>query len=215
MTRVLILGAYGQIARVATDLFLARSDVQLTLYLRHSSRLRGLSDNTQVRIVEGDVLHAKTLEAALAGQDVVYANLAGALEQQARAIVKAMAVVGVKRLIFISSMGIYDEIPGERHGGILEPYRKAAAVIEGSDLDYTLLRPAWLNDQDEIAYGTTQRDEPFKAAGEQVSRRSVADLVLRLATTPGLEVRRSLGVHGAVGRFSPDAADKTTFHNQH
>ena len=25
-------------------------------------------------------------------------------------------------------MGIYDEVPGERYGSILEPYRKAASV---------------------------------------------------------------------------------------
>jgi hypothetical protein len=30
-----------------------------------------------VRIVEGDVLDTRTLEAAMAGQDVVHANLAG------------------------------------------------------------------------------------------------------------------------------------------
>lgn len=59
--------------------------------------------------------------AAMADHDVVYANLAGQLEQQARNIVKAMTAAGVKRLIFISSMGIYDEVPRERHGSILVP----------------------------------------------------------------------------------------------
>jgi len=37
-----------------------------------------------VRVVEGDVLNTKALEAAMTGQDLVYANLAGELEQQAR-----------------------------------------------------------------------------------------------------------------------------------
>jgi len=202
MTRVLILGAHGQIARVATALFLTRTDAQLTLYLRQARRLRSLSDNPRVRIVEGDVLDAKALDAAMAGQDVVYANLAGALEPQARAIVKSMTAAGVKRLIFISSMGIYDEIPGEQHGSVLDPYRMAAAAIEAADLDYTILRPAWLNDRDEIAYGTTQKGESFQHAGDSVSRKSVADLVVRLATTAGLEVRRSLGVHKAESRAS-------------
>jgi hypothetical protein len=41
-----------------------------------------------VSIVEGDVLDAQTLQGAMRGQDVVFASLAGALEQQARAIVK-------------------------------------------------------------------------------------------------------------------------------
>lgn len=70
-------------------------------------------------------------------------------------------------------------------------------MIEGSDLDFTILRPAWLNDRDEVAYGTTQKGEPFQNASAVVSRKSVVDLVVRLAITPGLEVRRSLGVHKA------------------
>ena len=195
MTKILILGAYGQIARVATELFLKRTDARLTLYLRNARRLKKSSHADRVRVVEGDVLDTTKLEAAMTGQDVVYANLAGQLEQQARCIVKAMEKTGLKRLIFISSMGIYDEMPGERHGSILEPYCKAASIIEASGLDYTLLRPAWLNDRDEIDYGTTQKGEPFKNASDVVSRKSVADLVVKLAMTPGLEIRRSLGVH--------------------
>ena len=96
------------------------------------------------------------------------------------------------RLIFISSMGIYDEVPGEKHGSILDPYRKPAGIIEASDLDYTILRPAWFTEADEIDYETTQKGEPFK--GSVVSRKSVAALVVKLAESPELEVRRSLGL---------------------
>ncbi|HTY87498.1 MAG TPA: NAD(P)H-binding protein [Candidatus Acidoferrum sp.] len=198
MTNILILGANGQIARVATDLFLKRPDTRLTLYLRDSRRLRLSGHADRVRIVEGDVLDVGKLEAAMAGQNVVYANLDGELGQQARCIVWAMQKVGIKRVIFISSMGIYDEIPGERHGSILEPYCNSARIIEASGLDYTILRPAWLNNRDEIDYGITHKGEPFKNAAEQVSRKSVADLVVKLATTPGLEIRSSLGVHKAL-----------------
>lgn len=201
MINILILGANGQIARVATELFLERTDARLTLYLRNARRLKlsGHADHAgHVRVVEGNVLDEKTLEEAMAGQDVVYANLAGELEQQARFIVKAMRNVGLKRLIFIGSMGIHDEVPGEHYGSILDPYRKAAGIIEASELDYTILRPAWLNDWDEIDYATTKKGKPFRNADEQVSRKSVADLVVRLATTPGLEIRSSLGVHKAL-----------------
>jgi len=197
MTNVLVLGAQGQIARVATDLFLKQTDARLTLYLRNPRRLKLTGHADRVRVVEGDVLDAKALESVMAGQDVVYANLAGQLEQQARCIVKAMERTGLKRLIFISSMGIYDEIPGERHSSVLEPYCKSASIIEASGLDYTILRPAWLNDLDEIDYGTTRKGEPFKNASEMVSRKSVADLVVKLAMTPGLEIGSSLGVHKA------------------
>lgn len=193
---ILVLGAAGQIARVAIDLFLEKPDVQLTLFLRRSKRLQKLQSE-RVHVIEGDVLDLKAVQTAMTGQDVVYANLDGSLKPMAQNIVDAMHATGLTRLIFISSMGIYDEIPGERHGSILDPYRDAAAVIESSDLDFTIIRPAWLNDRDEIAYGTTQKGEPFKAAGESVSRKSVADLVVKLATTHGMELRRSLGVHKA------------------
>lgn len=195
MTKVLILGAHGQIARVATDLFLARSDAQLTLFLRNARRLNGIGDPERVRLVEGDVMDAEALRAAMAGQEVVYANLSGDLEAQARNIVAAMDAVGVRRLIFISSMGIHDEVPGQRYDSILDPYRDAVHVIERSELDYTIVRPAWLNNKDEIAYGTTQKGESFANAGAVVSRKSVADLVVTLALTPGGEIRNSVGVH--------------------
>ena len=197
MTSVLILGAYGQIARVATRLFLEQTDVQLTLYLRHAKRLKEIARRERVRVIEGDVLNDKTLDTAMAGQDCVYANLSGRMEEQARSIIKAMHKAGVKRLIFISSMGIYGEVPGARYRSILDPYRDSARVIEESDLDYTIIRPEWLNDRDEIDYGTTQKGEPFKNPSATVSRKSVADLVVRFATTPGLEVHKSLGVHKA------------------
>src|ERR1700733_11102040 len=139
--KVLILGAGGQIARVATQLFLKNTNVSLTLYLRNARRLRISGYDDRVRILEGDVLDEKKLDAAVAGQDVVYANLSGAMEQQARNIVKAMENHKVKRLIFISSMGIYGEVPGERYRSVLDPYRDSAKVIEASGLDYTILRP--------------------------------------------------------------------------
>ena len=74
---------------------------------------------------------------------MVYANLAGDMARQARAIIDAMHAVGLKRLIFVSSMGIYGEVPGETYRSVLDPYRDSAAEIEKSDLDYTILRPGW------------------------------------------------------------------------
>jgi uncharacterized protein YbjT (DUF2867 family) len=192
LSNVLILGANGSIARHAIDLFLNETDAQLTLYLRNSGRLRNI-DSNRVRVIEGDVLDVEILKEAMIGQDVVYANLAGNLEQLAKNIVAAMDATHVKRLIFISSMGIYDEVPGERYSRILDPYRKSAEIIEASDLDYTILRPGWFTNKDEIDYETTQKGEPFK--GHDVSRRSVAHLIVKLAESPESEVHRSLGVN--------------------
>jgi uncharacterized protein YbjT (DUF2867 family) len=191
MTKILILGANGQLARNTTRVFLRDTDAKLTLYLRSASRLTN-PDPTRVTIVDGDVLDPATLKAAMKGQEVVYANLAGDMKRQAEHIVEAMRATGVKRLIFVSSMGIYGEVPGERYRSVLDPYRDSAAVIEASDLDYTILRPGWFMYDDEVNYQLTRKGEPFK--GHDVSLNSLSDLITKLALTPGMEVRRSLGV---------------------
>ncbi|HEX8009778.1 MAG TPA: NAD(P)H-binding protein [Casimicrobiaceae bacterium] len=102
---------------------------------------------------------------------------------------------GFKRLIFISSMGIYGEVPGERYRSVLGPYRDSAAIIEASDLDFTILRPGWFTHDDAVDYQVTQKGEPFK--GHDVSLNSLSDLIVKLALTPGLHVRCSLGVSRA------------------
>jgi uncharacterized protein YbjT (DUF2867 family) len=58
--------------------------------LHYSRRLKLSAPADHVRVVEGDILKQKTLEAAMTGRDVVCANLAGEVEQQARCIVAAM-----------------------------------------------------------------------------------------------------------------------------
>jgi uncharacterized protein YbjT (DUF2867 family) len=191
MTRILILGANGQLARNTTRVLLDDPDVTLTLYLRRASRLKNPAPG-RAAIVEGDVLDAVTLRRAMQDQDVVYANLAGDMAQQAHAIIDAMNETGLRRLIFISSMGIYGEVPGEKYRSILDPYRDSAAPIERSDLNYTILRPGWFTRQPKGPYRITQKGEPFR--GHDIALDSLSALVAEIATTPGLYVRCSIGV---------------------
>ena len=191
MTRILILGANGQLARNTLLVFLQQENVELTLYLRRAQRLSN-PDTARVSIVEGDVLDQAALKAAMQGQDVVYANLTGDMAAQARSIIAAMQSTGLKRLIFISSMGIYSEVPGERYQSVLDPYRGSAGLIEASNLDYTVLRPGWFTRDKTVSYQLTRKGEPFR--GHDVSLNGLSDLIVKLALTPGLEVRQSLGV---------------------
>lgn len=201
MTNVLVLGAAGKIARHATRQFLDDSDAALTLYLRRAERLRE-QEGERVRVVEGDVRDTDLLRDTARGHDVVYANLAGRdIEQQAESVVRALGEAAVPRLIWVSTLGIYDEVPGPfgrwNHemldGGYLETYAAAAAAIEASDLAYTIIRPAWLTDKDEVDYELTHRADPFK--GTEVSRRSVGDLVVKLAADPERAIHDSLGMN--------------------
>ena len=191
MTRVLILGANGGLASHTTGVFLKATDATLTLYMRRASRLKN-PDPKRVQIIDGDVLDTAALTAAMNGQDVVYANLAGDMKPQADAIIRAMHAAGSKRLIFISSMGIYSEVPGEGYRSVLDPYRDSAAAIEASDLDYTVLRPGWFTQERRSDFQITQKGEPFK--GHDVSLDALSTLIVKLCTTPGLHSRQSLGV---------------------
>lgn len=195
MKKVLVLGATGSLGRVAVDRFLETTDAQLTLFVRNRRRL-GRPKSPRIRVIEGDVLNEAQLQSAVRGHDVVYANLAGDLEAMTHNIVRAMKAAGVKRLIFISSMGIYGEVPGERYHSVLDPYRKGAEVVEASGLDYTVLRPGWFTDDDEIDYEVTQKGEPFR--GHDVSRKSLAELIVKLALDDKLELRHSIGVNKPV-----------------
>ena len=208
MSNVLVLGASGQIARQAIPM-LADQGETLTLFARDASRVDAPEG---ARVVEGDVLDASALGSALQGQDVVYANLGGEVSKQAEALVTALEAAGVKRLIFIVSLGIYHELPEEFEawnqrmiGDALVDYRRAADVIEASDLDYTIVRPAWLTDNDETDYELTQRDEQFK--GTEVARKAVAAFVASVVAAPGTHSRANVGL----GKPGTDG-DKPSFY---
>jgi uncharacterized protein YbjT (DUF2867 family) len=188
MTNVIILGASGNIAQKVTDILVKKDDVNLTLFLRNKHRL-GNKDVSKCRIIEGDVLDFEQLKNAIEGQDIVYANLAGELEAMAKYIVRAMEETNIKKLIFISSIGIYDE----PLRAVLKPYRKAADVIEASDLEYTILRPTWFTNADEVDYETTRKGEPEK--GSVISQKSLATLIANIIESPEKYVRENLGVN--------------------
>lgn len=78
-------------------------------------------------------------------------------------------------------------------GEALKDYRHAADVIEASDLDYTIVRPAWLTNNDETDYETTSRDEQFK--GTEVSRKAVAAFVASVVAEPAAHARTNVGVN--------------------
>jgi uncharacterized protein YbjT (DUF2867 family) len=187
MKNVIILGASGNIAKHVTDILSSNKDVSLTLFLRNSRRLKGINI-TQCRIIEGDVLNYTQLKKAVHGQDIVYVNLAGDLEAMANNIVKAMQETGVKRIIAISSIGIY-ETPVR---SVLKPYRKLADIIETSGLDFTILRPTWFSSTDEVDYELTKKGDPEK--GSVISQKSLASFITKIIESPEKYVGENLGI---------------------
>ncbi len=188
MKNVVILGASGNIARKVIELLSDWEDIKLTLFLRKASRLNGI-DTSGASVIEGDVLNFDQLKQAISGQDIVYANLAGNLESMAKNIVKAMEQTGVKKLIFISSIGIYDT----PLRSVLIPYRRAADVFEASDLDYTILRPTWFTNSKEVDYELTRKGEAEN--GSVISQKSLATFITKIIESPEKYSRQNLGIN--------------------
>lgn len=198
MTNVLIIGATGSVGQTTRNYFLDNTNDNLTLMSRHPQRLN--IDDTREKVIQGDVTDQTIMSEALKGQDVVFATLSGNLAKMADSIVKAMDKSYVKRLLFITSMGIYNEIPASIGAGgnlssnpMLQTYRNAADIIEASDLNYTVIRPGWFDNSNDIDYEITHKGEPF--GGHDVSIKSIANLVVRLAHDSKLGSRDSLGIN--------------------
>ncbi|MEC5145800.1 NAD(P)H-binding protein [Chitinophaga sp. 212800010-3] len=197
-TKVLVLGAGGAIAQHVISFLLKNENIELTLFARHAEQLNDFKSSA--KIIKGDVLNKEDINNAVKGQDIVYANLSGAVDQMAKVIVEAMNANGVKRLIFVTALGIYNEVAGKfgewnsrMIGAELVRYRKAADVIEKSALDYTIVRPSWLTDKDETDYETTQKGEKF--TGTEVARKAVGAYITAVIENPSNDVKASVGIN--------------------
>ncbi|MCD7900590.1 MAG: NAD(P)H-binding protein [Bacteroides sp.] len=212
--KILILGAAGELAAKATDTLLKHTDANLVLYARDASNRVKLTDKNREQVIDGDFKDTTKLEKAMNGADWVFIDSVEDKEGM-QSIVKAMKATGVKKLIAATSLGIYGEVPGKfgewnqqmLGDDILNEMAESTAVLENPDLDYTLLRMAWLyNEEGNSRYELTERDEPFK--GTQVTREAVAQLVLEIVqSTDNRFAQRSLGVS------EPDTeGDKPSFY---
>lgn len=199
MVKVVVLGAHGRVAQIVEKFLFADKDVRTSLFLRNASRMA--DKKNRATIFEGSATDAAQLEKAMKGQDIVYANLGGKddIDLEAEATVEAMKNSHVKRLIWISTLGIYDEVPGkfgewnkETLGDYITEYAKAAKRIEDSGLDYTIIRPTWMTDKNEVDYEKSEKGEPIKDT--EVSRKSVAAYVYHLIKYPKEYIGKSIGL---------------------
>ena len=192
--KILLLGASGSLGSYVIDELLSVEDVNLRLYARDIKKLENFrSDKTT--LMQGDVLDKARLKEVLNGVDSVYAGLAGSLEAMASSLVSAMKETEVKRLVWITSYGIYEgEVPSGRRAP--SSYINSAKIIENSGLCYTLIRPQWFSSADEIDYEVTSwsKGEKFKNENAEISRRSIAILVKR-CLLDGFGIKDSLGIN--------------------
>ncbi|WP_295811829.1 NAD(P)H-binding protein [uncultured Apibacter sp.] len=185
MKKVIIIGATGSLAKFVINAISSIDGISLTLFMRNRQKLHN-SEN--VIVIEGEAMNYEDVRKAISGQDIVYLNLAGDLEPMTKNIVRAMQENNVNRIIAISSIGIYDS-PLK---SVLKPYRKLADIIEKSGLIYTILRPDWFTNVDEVDYTITYKGEP--ETGTSISRRSIAAFIAKIIENTELYKNENLGI---------------------
>lgn len=200
--KILILGASGQIARMLTNELINKTNHSIVLYARNGHNRLTIIDDRRETIFDGDFKDRDKLVNAMKDVDMVYINDMGD-DKSTKTIIDAMHVVGVRRVIAASILGIYNEVPGafgewnKRMIGGSPRMRcqiESARILESSNLDYTLLRLTWLYNQAvNTKYMITQKGELFK--GAQVTRQAVTQLIMDIIEEKGDKyIKRSLGV---------------------
>lgn len=200
MKNVLILGAYGKIARLVEKRLVGNPEYKLTLVLRNASRLDNLKTIQNVQIIEGNVDDKQLLTSIMPDQDIVYANLNENMELWAQNIISAIQETKTNNLIWITGSGLYHEVP-DPFGSWVENYvghaskedtRRAAKIIESSSLQYSIIRAAYMTNDSEIDYELTKKGETFK--GTMISRSSIADFVIKIINDPEKYMSESYGI---------------------
>ncbi|MUZ75524.1 NAD(P)H-binding protein [Agrobacterium vitis] len=196
--KILVLGATGPTGRHLVSQALARG-YDVTILVRSPEKA---ADMKGAKIVVGDARDEKALRQAIKGRDAVISALGTPaspfrevtlLSTAARALVSAMKAESVSRLVTITGIGAGDSAG---HGGFLfdklifplllrKVYAdkdRQEAIIKGSDLDWTIVRPSVLNDKPRRNTIQTLTDLN-QFSGGSISRENVASFVLDQVTT--------------------------------
>ena len=198
MKHVLLLGATGTAGSAITKKLLSDTECHVTMFARHAEDM--FSDSPRTTVVNGDAEQIENLKEAMQGQEVVYCAISGeALPQIAENIVAAMGECGVKSLIFMGAVGIYNEIPDDMDGEdnldnepAQLPNRQAVDIVEASDLNYTVLRPGYLKEGGENDFVLSVKGEPAK--GYITTIPSLVKLAIQLISDETLYARESVSI---------------------
>ena len=149
MQKILFIGASGMLGKpVALELL--RAGFQLTLLARDVEKMEKLFPKTPV--VQGDVFDIASLEAAMAGQEIVYLNLS--VPQSSKKsepqpereginnIIEAAKKTGIKRIVYLSSLiKNYEGMNGFKWWAF-EIKHAAVNAIKKSGLKYSIFYPS-------------------------------------------------------------------------
>ena len=197
MKNVVIFGAAGHTGQYITRKMMQEQDISLSVFVRDPAKF-GTLDLTDVNVIQGDALNAEDVKRAMYGQDVALCSLEGDVLTMAKNIVAALAETTVKRIIWITGMGIHHEITGLR-GMMLNQlakkrpdYIEAADRIMASPAVTTLLRCPGIQNGNGTKYSLTREGE--QPSPRNVDRAAIAQCMADMIADETLGANESLGI---------------------
>ena len=192
----MILGASSPTGKVLLKRLLPLKNIEINCYVRSPEKLH---DYKNINIIKGDVTDYSNLVKSMKGIDLVITFLNGEnLVTQAEAIVKSMKDNNIKRIIWMTGMGIHHEVPGpikELLDKLVQSryyYVQAADIIMKSGLDYTLLRGAHLTDNNNSKYYIQKEGKPLHC--NTCDRIAIAHFICTIIENLELYKNESIGL---------------------
>jgi uncharacterized protein YbjT (DUF2867 family) len=191
--QVLILGATGGTGRELVKQALGHGHT-VRAVARNPEKVKTV--HPRLEVVQGDIGDPKSLTAALKGQDAVLSAVGvndrkpnTVLSDGVRNLLTAMKRQKVKRLIFVSSLGVGDSKGqlGPMYNLVLLPTllkhifadkEIAEQAIRDSDADWTIVRPGSLNNKLLTGKYRAGPDAAKKRWFPRIARADVADFML-------------------------------------
>jgi len=197
-TNIVIFGATGQTGRLLTERAIAAGHM-VTAFARDPARMTVA--HQPLRIVQGDVLDAASVDRAVAGQHAVLSALGTAtrksppvLPQGIRHLLDAMEKHGTRRIVVLSAAGALHEPAGSVFAslglrlaraalpGVYTEHRGMLQELRTRDLDWIAVRPVLLTNGPRTGQYRVVT-EGIPRGGYRVSRADVADFMIRQLTS--------------------------------
>ncbi len=162
MSRIAVVGGHGNVAQHLHTALLSNGHTPVALVRKEEQRAELEKLGAEVRMLDLEQQQAEEFAAVFEGCDaVVFAAGGGGdgsverkrtvdLEGSLKSIDGARRA-GISRFVQISAMGVDQELPedtGEVWRAYVEAKRDADAALRDSDLDWTIIRPGALTDED-------------------------------------------------------------------